>query len=786
MNARAAAALRWPRLVAGRGRYLADLAVRGMREAVIVRSPIAHGVIRSVDASAATAMPGIDAVLLAADIEHIVHPWRGTHALFEGLVAPRQSALADGIVRHVGEPVAVIVGADRARCEDAAEALVIDYEERPALADPLAALQPGAPVLHPEAPDNVCLGMEAGTDDVERAFAEADVVVEATFRFARHTGVPLEPRGLIAAFDPAGRTLTVHHSHQCPSAMQQEFAKLLGLDAHRVTVICPDVGGAFGIKQQLYADEMAVAAASVRLGRPVRFLADRLESMASDIQARHHVVHGRLAARADGTLLAIDVDDILAIGPYSQYPRTSVGEGRAMLTCTAAPYRLDCARAKSRAVFTNLGMAGHYRGVGHPIATAVTEGLVDEAARALAMDPLDVRRKALVPRSDGPVTTALGTKVEPLAYVECLDALEAAVPTGELVAWRDSARARGVLAGFGYAVFVEMTSRGPAFYGDGGAEISTRDGCVVRLEPNGAVRAISSVTEQGQGVETAVAQVIATTLGVPLDSVTISTGDTASAPHGGGTWASRSLASGGHAAWQAARTLRAEILQVAAALLQTDAGCLDLRDGGLVDAANGARRLALAELAALCHFRPHRFPGGRQPALEAVASFGPLDAPFRAGCGVQLCAVEIDPATGIVRIVRHAVAHDCGEVANPLFVDGQLKGGIAQGIGAALTEELIYDDAGQLLSGSLSDYKVPLAPEMPDVEVIHVEGLLPPRDPATPPRFVGVGEAGTAGAPGAVLNAINDALSPCGANLFAMPATPERVLTALGAFDGAD
>ncbi len=783
-GSRAVPGLRWPRLLAGRGRYVGDLAVRGMREVAFLRSPFAHATIRTIDCAAARGLPGIDAVLTHADLAHVVRPFRGTNALFETLVAPEQTALASSHVRHVGEPMALVVGDSRAACEDAVEAIEWDVDPLPVVSDPERAVSADAPCLHVAAPDNVCLAMEASSAGVDETFATAETIIDATFRFARHTGVPMEPRSLIASFDPSDGALSVLHSHQCPAAMQQAFAALLDLPAHRIDITCPDVGGAFGIKQQLYADELAVVATSILLGRPLRFLADRLESMASDIQARHHVVYARLGAASDGSLVALDVDDLLAIGPYSQYPRTSVGEGRALLTCTAAPYRVPEARARSRAVFTNLGMAGHYRGVGHPIATAVTEGLMEEAARRLGVDRLAFRRRHLRSVDDGPQRTALGPTFEPLRYAACLDALAAAIPTSDLEVWRDRVRASGALAGFGYAVFIEMTARGPAFYGDGGAEISTRDGCFVRLEPSGAVRVNASVTEQGQGVETAVAQVVADTVGIALSDVAIVTGETANTTHGGGTWASRSLASGGHAAFQAARTLRAEILSLAAALLQCGPETLDIIGGSIVDRDDSNERMTLKQLAAVCHFRPHQLPAGRQPALEAVASFGPTDAPFRAGCGVQLSAVEVDPDTGVVRLVRHAVAHDCGAIANPLFVDGQLKGGIAQGLGAALWEELVYDDQGQLLSGSLADYKVPTALEIPDIQIVHLPAGAAEEDPDTPPRFVGVGEAGTAGAPAAVMNAINDALAPRGAKLFQMPATPERVLQALGAARG--
>lgn len=775
----AAPGLRWPRHVAGRGRYLADLSIPGAREAAFLRSPHAHADIVSIDLAAARAAPGIDAVFLAEDLAAVLRPWRAVHGAFPDMVTPEQTALAAHRVRHVGEPVAIVIGESRAACEDAIELIDVDYAERPAFADlpTEPALHP-API-HPEAPDNLCLDAEKRSPAIEAIFAGADHVVAAAFRFGRHTGIPLEPRGLIAEFEPADGSLTVHHSHQCPAAMQEAFAALLGLEAHLVRVICPDVGGGFGIKQQVYADEMAVAAAACLLRRPVRFVADRLESMASDIQARHHAVRARLALDAAGRMIAVDADDIHAIGPYPQYPRSSAGEGRAILSLTGAPYDLQAASARSRAVFTNMGMSGHYRGVGHPIAAAVTEGLVDIAARRLGQDPWELRRRNFASYGPGSAPSALGVSFETLPFDRCLDRIEAAHPRATLDGWREAARAGGLLAGYGIAVFIEMTSRGPNFYGDGAVRVSTRDYCTVKLEPNGAVSCLSSVTEQGQGVETAVAQIVADTLGLGLDRVRIVTGDTASSGHGGGTWGSRSLAIGGRAAWDAARKLRAEILEIAGALLQRPADTLDLADGEIRAAGEGTG-IRLGDLAALAHFRPHQLPDGRQPTLVASASFGPLDAPFRAGCGVQLSCVEIDPETGLLRLVRHAVAHFCGPIVNPLLVDGQIKGGVAQGLGAALSEEVLYDAEGQLLTGTLAEYRVPMAVETPDIEVYHVH--LPDAESAgreAPTRYVGMGEAGTAGASAAVLNAVNDALAPRGASLWQIPATPERILAAL-------
>lgn len=769
--------LRWPRHLAGRGRYLADLSVPGAREAAVLRSPHAHADILSIDATAARAAPGIDAVFTHDDLAAVLRPWRATHGLFPDMVAPEQTALAAGRVRHVGEPVAIVVGASRAACEDALELIEVDYAPRPAIAGVADALS--GPAIHAGAPGNLCLEAARSTPGCAAAFAGADLVVEASFRFGRHTGIPLEPRGLIADYEPGEGTLSVHHSHQCPSAMQEAFAALLGIEAHLVRVVCPDVGGGFGIKQQVHADEMAVAAAARLLGRPVRFVADRLESMASDIQARHHEVTARLALDRSGRMLAIDVDDIHLIGPYPQYPRSSAGEGRAVLSLSGAPYALGEASARSRAVFTNLGMSGHYRGVGHPIAAAVTEGLVDIAARRLGADPWALRRRNFATYGPGSPPSALGVSFEDLPFAACLDVLEARHPRAALDAWREAARGRGQLAGYGIAVFIEMTSRGPGFYGDGDVRVSTRDHCTLRLEPNGAVTCLSSVTEQGQGVETGVAQIVAETIGLPRERVRMVTGDTAGGGHGGGTWGSRSLAIGGRAAWEAARELREEILEIAAELLQRPPWDLAIREGVIV-AGDAGTGMDLAELAALAHFRPHHLPDGRQPKLVASASFGPLDAPFRAGCGVQLSCLEIDPETGILRLARHAVAHFCGAVVNPLLVDGQIKGGVAQGLGAALTEELDYDAEGQLRNATLAEYRVPMAVETPEIEVLHVH---PPSEAGNgrPPRWVGVGEAGTSGASAAVLNAVNDALAPRGAALWQIPATPARILAALDA-----
>lgn len=762
------------RLAHGRGRYVGDLKIPGMLHAVMLRSPHAHARIDAIDTEATKSLPGIVAVFTGADIAKVCKPWRGVHGLFPSLNAPLQHALAIDTARWSGEPVALVVATSRAIAEDAAALVSVDYTPFPAVADAEEA-RDGETNIHPDLGTNVCLAVAHESGDVDAAFARAATVADETFRFGRHTGVPLEPRGLIAEFDPTERRLTVHHSHQCPHQMQNDFSVLLDLPEHRVRVIAPDVGGGFGIKQQLYGDEIAICAASMLLGRPVAWFADRLESFTADIHAREHVVVGRVALSAEGDILAFEVDDLHAIGPYSQFPRSSAGEGRAVLTQTGAPYRFDAFRARATAVFQNKGMSGHYRGVGQPIACAVTEVLIDKAAREAGLDPIDVRRRNLVRTADLPWRAPTGTRYERLSFEECFATLDAHVDLIALQRECADARKEGRLRGLGLACFVEQTSRGPGFYGAGGVAVSSRDGCTLRLEPNGAVRCLSSITEQGQGTETGVLQVIAAAVGVPLDAVDIFTGDTATSFHGGGTWGSRCMAIGGEAAWRAGRALRAEILQIAAHLLQADSAALDIRDGGVVDAASGAARMTLAEVGAVGHFRPHELPG-LDPQLVASASYSP-DAPFRAGCGIQLAVVEVDPDSGMVRLERFVVVHECGLVVNPLLVDGQIRGGVVQGIGAALFEELLYDSDGQLLNGSLADYLVPMAPELCDIELLHAHAAPGGGDDL---GIAGVGEAGTTGASAAVLCAVNDALFERGASIAQIPCTPERVLTALG------
>jgi carbon-monoxide dehydrogenase large subunit len=540
-------------------------------------------------------------------------------------------------------------------------------------------------------------------------------------------------------------------------------------------VIAKDVGGSFGIKVHVYPDEMATAAISVILRRPVKFVADRLESFLSDIHAREHRVKVRLGVRNSGEIVAFDLDDLTAIGPYSVYPRTSGIEGNQVVNLTGGPYRHQKYRAKMHVVFTNKNVTCQYRAVGHPIAVALTEGIVDLAAQKLGMDPAEFRRKNLIPDDAYPYTFPSGIKFEKLSHHATLDLLLKEMRYEPLREEQRQLRAKGVYRGIGLAAMIEVTNPSPAFYGVGGARISAQDGATLRLEPTGMVTVMCSVTEQGQGTDAIFAQIAASAVGISLDKVKVITGDTGVTPYGGGTWASRGAGIGGEAVLQSGRALRSNILDIAAAILKMDKVELDVQENCVVGLLTKEKKLPLEELGRVAYFRPDTLPMDFQSELTVTRHYTPRQYGFTFTNGIQASLVEVDPETGFVKLLRHWCVEDSGTLINPMLVDEQIRGGVVQGIGAALFEECLYGPDGQLLNGNLADYLVPMSGEMPDISCFHLE--TPTRQSQLGAK--GVGEAGTAGAPGAIMNAINDALLPLGARVTAMPFTPERILKAL-------
>jgi carbon-monoxide dehydrogenase large subunit len=764
------------RLAMGRGQFVSDLVLPRMAHAVFVRSHYAHARIDAINAQAALASPGVLAVVTGAELAKVCTPWVGVLSHLPGLKSAPQYAMATDRACWQGEAVAAVVARTRAQAEDAAERVVVTYEELEPAVVMETALDPQTPVIHPALGDNLAFERKLEAGKVEAAFAESDAVVGATFEFGRHTGVTLEPRAVVADYNPGEDRLTVYQGTQAPHMMQNIFAKHLGLEERQVRVICKDVGGSFGIKVHVYADEMAAAALSKLLKRPIKFVADRRESFVTDIHARDHRVKGRIGVRKDGIITAFEIDDLTGIGPYSMYPRTSAIEANQVVNLVGSPYTCRNYRARARVVFQNKNVTCQYRAVGHPVAVGVTEGLVDLAARAIGMDPVEIRRCNLIPDDAHPSESPSGLKFEALSHHASLDQLVAMMNYAQLREEQKALRELGIYRGLGFASFVEITNPSAAFYGIGGARISSQDGAVVRLDATGAIFCHTGATEQGQGAESVIAQVVATAFGVPIELVRVVTGDTDHTPYGGGTWASRATGIAGEAAWQAGKALRQNVLALAGSILQADPESLDIRDGLVVDGDTGRERIGLDEVARIAYFRPDTLPPGVQAELIATRHYVPRAYPFAFTNGIQASHLEVDTDTGLVKLLGHWVVEDCGTVINPQLVDEQIRGGVVQGLGAALFEHCLYDEAGRLLNASMADYLVPMAAEMPDIAVGHV--VSPTADSELGAK--GAGEAGTAGAPAAVMNAINDALAPLGAQVTAMPFTPERILQALG------
>lgn len=763
------------RLLEGKGCYVDDIVMPRMAHAVFVRSPYAHANIKRIDSSLAQSSPGVIHVATGADIAKLCLPYLGTLSHLAGMQSVPQFPLAIDRARWNGEPVVAVVAQSRALAEDAAALVEIDWEELVAVVDEETALDKETPLIHPELGSNMCWERSVQSETVDEVFASADVVVEATFITSRHTHVTLEPRSILASFNSSDGQLTAWQSTQVPHMMHWVLAHHFSLPEANVRVIAPDVGGSFGLKIHVYGDEMATVALSIMLSRPVKFVADRLESFMSDFHARGHRVKARMAVSKAGTIQGIEIDDLQSLGPFASYPRGGVNEGRQVLNLVGAAYGVDCYRGRTRVVFQNKSMYGQYRSVGHPIACLVTEGLVDRAAAAIKMDPAEIRKLNFIPEGDYPRKLVTGPVLERLSQHEALETLLELMDYKTLRAEQTAFRSQGVMRGIGLANFLEMSNPSSATYGRGGVSIASMDACTLRLLPTGDIFCTASVNEIGQGAATVSAQIAATELGVAVERVRVNLGDTDVAPYGGGNWGSRGTGIGGEAILQTAKALKENILDFAARLFSCERQMLGLQDGHVIDLASSDPQISLKDLARIAYFNTEKIPAGFTPELNVTRSYSQRTYDGICTNGIQASYVEVDPETGYVKLLGHWVVEDCGTVINPLLVDEQVRGGVVQGIGAALFEQCMYGPEGQMLNASLIDYHVPLATEMPDITVAHTS------TPTSTSELgaKGAGEAGVAGASAAVLNAINDALIPLGVLLDTLPVTPERILFAL-------
>jgi carbon-monoxide dehydrogenase large subunit len=762
------------RLLSGHGRYIDDIKLPRMLHACFVRSPHPHAKISAMDTEEAKKAPGVAAVLTAREVNPRCEPFIGVAQHRPGHRSAPQRLLADERAVWQGQPVALVVAETRAEAEDAAELVSVEWQPMVAVADQMQAIAPGALVIHPELKDNVAFDFSLLKGDPTRAFDEADFVIEEELRFERQMAMTLETRGLIADFDASEGSLTVVHAHQSPFQMQDVFSRHLNIPEHKIRVTAPDIGGAFGMKLNIYADEMATVVASMLLGRPVKFCVDRLESFVSDAHARDHRIRCRIAVK-DGEIAAMEMDDIGAVGAYGMPLRFNVAEGMMAITVMGAPYKFENYRARTRSVYVNKNLIGMYRGVGMPLACIAAELLTDMAAHKIGVDTVEFKRRTYRPKSSLPCVTPGGQQLETVSFHECLDKLVALIDYDGLRREQDELRRRGIFRGIGIATFCEQTAYGPPYYGPSGAPISTQDGCTLRLDPSGSVRCITSLTDQGQGTLTGIAQIVAESVGVSIDRVTVIGGDAAISPYGGGAWASRGTAIGGEAALRAGSILRQNILSLAGAITQTSAAALDLVDGHVVNKRTGQSVISLVDVGRVGYFRQDTLPSDCDPQLSVTASFVATDKLYYMANGVQASYVEVDCDTGIIKVLAQWAVDDCGRVINPLLVDEQVRGGIAQGIGAVLYEECMYSEDGNLLNGTMADYLIPMSDGVPDIVVAHVETP----EASTKLGAKGIGEAGLIGAMGAVWVAVNDALKPFGAKVLHQPFTPERVLDAL-------
>ena len=755
-----------PRLLTGMGRYVDDIALPGMLHVAVRRSDQPHARILSIDVGEAFAIPGVLAIFDARDIEADIRPAIPTSRM-DGYYATPFRPLAQGKVRYAGEPVVAVVAESRYAAEDALEQIAIAYEPLPFAIRQEDAVKADAPLLHEEAGSNVIIARQFQRGDVDAAIAEAPVVVRGRFRMTRKTAVPMENRSYLAEWDRRRRALTLHSSTNIPGIVRDVLAGCLDLPGNRLRVVAPDVGGSFGGKGSLNHEEMLVCVLAKKLERPVKFTADRMEDLTAMSQAFDELIDAELAVDAEGRLLGLKADVIGDIGAYSIYPWTGALEPVQVVSFLPGPYRMEHYRGRVRGVLTPKPPTGPYRGVGRPSSTFAMERLIDMAARRLGLDPAEMRRRNLVTAEEFPYRTGSGIIWDKSAFQECLEGACADYPA--LVKARDAARAEGRFVGIGLASYAELTGIGSRIAVAPGMPINTgTETSSIRIDATGAVTAAFGISSHGQGLETTLAQIVADELGCRFEDVEIQHGDSDLVPMGTGTYASRSAVLGGGAATKTARVVKTKVLKAAAHLMDVPMEDLEA-ENGLIRARSSNAVLTFKEVAHAVYAQMGRIPYDQREDLVAEETYDPYLG--TACASTHLAMVEVDRDTFGVTVTHFVVAEDCGRIINPLIVEGQVHGAVAQGIGAALLEEVVHDDEGQLLTASLADYLVPVATNMPPIGIVHIEADLP----NTLGGFRGMGEGGTIGAPAAIANAISDALSPLGIEIDTLPATPERL-----------
>jgi carbon-monoxide dehydrogenase large subunit len=741
-----------PRLLTGRARYIDDLALPKMLAVSFVRSPYAHARIDGIEAAAARALPGVFAVVTADDLRPLTKPL-APRVEGGGFTPTAWPALADGVARFCGEAVAAVVAATAQIAADARELVSIDWTPLPVVATLEQALAANQVLFHRH--------LRAG--DVDGAFSRATIVVGETFAHGRCAPSPMEPRGIVADWD--GEVLTIWSPSQCPSILRTALAAALDLAEVRIRIVTPDVGGGFGLKMQVFPEDVAVAALARMLGRPLKWIEERRENLAAASQAREQQTTVEAATTADGTLLALRARIVSDAGAYHAYPTSGALEPLGTASILPGPYRLAAYEYDTRALATHKPPLGAYRGVGMTMGAFVMERLLDLVAERTGLDPAEVRRRNLLPREAYPFKSTTGLTYDSGDFPKALEQVLAAVRYDELRQQQATARAAGRLVGLGLACYTEYTGMGSTIFRlRGMSDVPGIEAATVTVGPDGTARCAVSFPTQGQGHATTVAQIVADRLGLALQSVRLESVDTSASPRGSGTFGSRGTVSMLGSAGAAADAVAEKIRTLAAHRLEASPSDLVLEGGRAWVRGFPDRAITVAEIARLAYSPPlGGLPGGLKPGLDATIYFDPPGATFSGA--VHLAAVEIDRDTGRVTVTRYALVEDCGTVINPMIVEGQIHGAVTQGIGEALLEGVLYDDEGQLLTGTLMEYALPRADDLPEPEIGHLETP----SPVMPGGVKGMGEGGTIGAPAAIANAVADATRHLGVRITKLP-----------------
>ena len=761
-----------PRVLLGTSQYVDDLDLPNSVALAFVRSPYAHARILSIDVNTAQDRSDVQLVVTGADIAEAIKPLR---VVYDPNKAPTHKScdwpvLAQGKVRFVGEAVAVVVATDRYAAEDAAGVIDVEYEPLDPVCDVEQALAADAPLVHEEWGDNVMQTLRVEIGEVAKAFHVADCVVSERLTTGRHMALPMETRGCVASFERGTDTLTVWSSTQVPHMLRSHLALVLDFPEHHIRVIAPDVGGGFGQKAHLFPEEAVAAYLARRLGRPVKWIEDRRENLSASLHAKQQVAQAELAVRQDGTILGIRGRFVSDVGAYSEYPWGSAFEAGHAASSMPGPYKTPAFAFEAVSVATNKTTIGVYRGVGLPIGVLTMERLMDLAAHKLGLDPAEIRLRNMIRKEEHPYTTIIGAEVESGSHRESLQKALDILGYKECRAEQQRARAQGRYLGIGIGCYLEGTAPSSAAFASMGLHMGGYESATVRMDVAGTVTVLVGTHSHGQSHETTLAQVAADELGLPLAAIRIIEGDTNAVPYGMGTWGSRSAVTGGGAISKASEKLRNKMLRIASRMTEVPDDDLELAAGMIRRKADATPLLPIKEFAYRVLVQAGSLPPDEEPGLDATAHYEP--PPSTHANASHIALVEVDSDTGKVDLLRYIVVEDCGTIINPTVVDGQIQGGVAQGIGTALYEHAIYDENGQFLTGTLMDYIIPTAVDVPQVEIGHIESP----SPYTPHGIKGMGEGGAIAPPAAIANAVADALAPFDVRVNAIPLTPERVL----------